>query len=303
MFIIKYRNIFFAISSVLVIASIVFMSVWGLNLGIDFTGGSIVEVTYKNERPDIELVRAEIAKEGIEGVSVRPTGDKGYTIRSKQIDEAKKESLISKISFGKTEDLTVERFNSIGPVAGKELQRKSFYAIIVVIIAILFFIVFAFRKVSKPVSSWKYGLATIIALVHDVIVPTGIFVVLGRYFGMEIDLLFVAALLSIMGYSVHDTIVVFDRVRENLLLNIDNRKKESYDVTVGKGLMQTMGRSINTSLTTILVLVALFILGGEATKNFALILLIGMLIGAYSSIFLASPLLVLFQGKGENKAK
>jgi len=299
MFIIRNRKIFFAISSVLVIASIAFLSVWGLNLGIDFTGGSILELTYKADRPTIEQVRTEVEKEGIEGASVRPSGEAGFTIRSRQIDEEKKVSLVGKLSFGKAENITVEKFNSIGPVAGKELQRKSFLAIAIVILAILFFIVFAFRKVSKPVSSWKYGVATIISLVHDVVIPTGIFVILGHYLGIEIDLLFVAALLSIMGYSVHDTIVVFDRIRENLLLNIEERNKENFDVTVGKGLMQTIGRSINTSLTTILVLITLYFFGGEATKNFALILLIGMLIGAYSSIFLAAPLLVLFEGKNK----
>ena len=296
MWIIQNRKYFFGISALLVVLSITAMFTWGFNFGIDFTGGSITEVTYSETRPELEQVKTAIAEKGFEGFSVRPTGERGYVIRTKEITETEKETLVSALSVdGNT--LTIEKFNSVGPVAGDQLKSKSYTAIAVVIVAILLFIIFAFRKVSKPIPSWKYGMATILALAHDVIVPTGIFVLLGHFAGIEIDLLFVAALLSIMGYSVHDTIVVFDRVRENLLENIENRSKESFDVTVGKGLVQTMARSINTSLTTVIVLVALYVLGGEATRNFSLILLIGMIAGTYSSIFLASPLLVWFAGR------
>jgi len=299
MFIVRNRKIFFGVSGILIVLSIAAMSVWGFNLGIDFTGGSLTEVVYDGARPELSTVKAEIEKENLGGFSIRPTGDSGYVVRSREINETEKESLVNSLSLGGASALHVERFNSIGPVAGNELKNKSFLAIAVVIVAILLFIIFAFRKVSEPVASWKYGMATIMALVHDVIVPTGIFITLGHYFGMEIDLLFVAALLSIVGYSVHDTIVVFDRVRENLMHNKNTRTREDFGETVGRGLVQTMSRSINTSLTTILVLLSLFIFGGEATRNFSLVLLIGMITGTYSSIFLASPLLVLFAGKNK----
>lgn len=297
MWIIEKRKYFFGLSSLLVALSIAAMFVWGFNFGIDFTGGSITEVTYSQDKPDLDSIKEAIDLNGqYEGYSVRPAGESGYVIRTKQINESQKNSLVDLISFGETENITIERFNSIGPVAGEELRNKSYIAISIVMVAILLFVIFAFRKVSEPVPSWKYGIATIVALMHDVLIPTGIFVVLGYVVGIEIDLLFVAALLSIMGYSVNDTIVVFDRVRENLLDNKEMNHKEPFEETVGRGLMQTMARSINTSLTTITVLVFLYFFGGEATKNFSLILLLGMIAGTYSSIFLASPLLVWFAG-------
>jgi len=297
MFIIEKKNIFFGLSGLLVVASIVAMFVWGFNFGIDFTGGSLTEVSYgQNQRPELNAVKEAVDGIGITGYSIRPVSTDGYVIRTKQIDDTKKQELVSAITLG-ADSITVDRFNSVGPVAGQELRNKSYMAIGVVIFAILLFIIFAFRKVSEPVPSWKYGMATLTALLHDVIVPTGIFVVLGHFVGIEIDLLFVAALLSIMGYSVHDTIVVFDRVRENLMHNKETRSKEGFPETVGRGLVDTMGRSINTSLTTIIVLITLYLFGGEATANFSLILLIGMIAGTYSSIFLASPLLVLFAKK------
>ena len=190
-----------------------------------------------------------------------------------------------------------ERFNSIGPTIGKELRNKAFVAIGIVIIAIMLFVAFVFRKVSKPVSSWKYGVAAIIALIHDIIVPTGVFAFLGYILGVEIDILFVMALLAILGYSVNDTIVVFDRVRENLRLNREHGSEESFDLTVGKSLNQTYARSINTSLTTLFVVIALFFFGSEATQDFALVLAIGIIAGTYSSIFLATPLLVAINKK------
>ena len=302
MWIINNRKYFFWLSGILATASLVVIFVWGFNFGIDFTGGSITEVTYNENRPDLEEIKVAIEDNGaFEGYSVRPAGDSGYVVRTKQIDEAQKNILVETIALGAIENVNIERFNSIGPVAGEELRNKSYIAISVVILAILLFVIFAFRKVSEPVPSWKYGMATVVALLHDVLIPTGIFVVLGHFAGIEIDLLFVAALLSIIGYSVNDTIVVFDRVRENLLINKEEQNNEPFDETVGRGLMQTMARSINTSVTTITVLVFLYFLGGEATKNFSLILLLGMIAGTYSSIFLASPLLVRFAGKGTSE--
>jgi preprotein translocase subunit SecF len=187
----------------------------------------------------------------------------------------------------------IKRFDSVGPVLGKELQGKAIWSIILVLIAIVLFITFAFRHVSRPVSSWKYGVVAIIALLHDVIVPAGAFAFLGRNGGYELDALFITALLVILGFSIHDTIVVFDRTRENLRLGSNSKK--DFEQIVGESVSQTIARSINTSLTTLLALLALYIFGPVATKTFALALIIGIAIGTYSSIFIGSPLLVTLQ--------
>jgi len=182
------------------------------------------------------------------------------------------------------------RFDSVGPSIGAELKRKAIYAIFFVLIAILFYITYAFRKVSKPIASWKYGSAAIIAMFHDAIITMGVFAVLGKFYGVEINTPFVAAILTVIGYSVHDTIVVFDRIRENL-----PRSDEDFEGTVNLSLNQTMVRSINTSLTVIFVLLAIIIFGGSSIRTFALALTVGIFIGTYSSIFVASPLLVIWE--------
>jgi len=296
-FIVNHRKIFFTISILLLILSVGAIGYYGFNLSIDFTGGSILEVSYEGERPEQVAIQAAITAMDLGGFSARPAGERGYVVRTKELDQAGKESLLTALSIDGQYQLTAERFNSIGPVIGVELRHKSYQAIIVVLLCILIFITLAFRKVSRPVASWKYGLVTLAALLHDVIIPTGIFVVYGQFTGAEIDLLFVAALLAILGYSVHDTIVVFDRVRENLQRNQEAKRTESFDVVVGKSLTQTMTRSINTSLTTILALLTLYFLGGSATEHFVFLLLVGMIAGVYSSVFIASPLLVFLAPK------
>ena len=297
MFVIKFRKLFFIFSTLIVVGSIIAMLVWGFNFGIDFKGGSVLEVKYNGERPSLIETRKAIDALSLGNYILQPTGDFGYVIKTKEIDEKTKNSLLQTLSFGGVKSLKIEQFNSIGPVVGNELKNKALVAIAIVILGIVLFVTFAFRKVSRPVSSWKYGLATIIALAHDVIIPTGVFIVWTHFYGGEIDLLFVTAILAILGYSVHDTIVVFDRVRENLRINHDGGKKETFDITVGKSVTQTFGRSINTSLTIFLVLVVLYFVGATATKDFAFILLVGIIVGTYSSIFIASPLLVWFEGR------
>ncbi|MEK7135513.1 MAG: protein translocase subunit SecF, partial [Patescibacteria group bacterium] len=259
-------------------------------LSIDFKGGTLTEVHYGSALPEKAVLEEAIAKNDFGGFSVRPTGEDGYVIRTRELTETEKATL--KTTLGGA----IERQTTIGPTAGAELQGKATKAISVVILMIVLFVTFAFRKVSKPVASWKYGLATIIALVHDVVIPTGIFVYLGHLFGIEIDLLFVTGLLAILGYSVHDTIVVFDRVRENLSINNERNQNEDFELTVGKSVSQTFARSINTSLTILITLAALYIYGSAATQTFALLLIVGLIAGTYSSIFVASPLLVTFQG-------
>lgn len=293
--IIRFKNIFFALTLALVVFSVGSMVVRGFNFGIDFTGGSILEVTYDEARPNTEEVKAKLDALEIGVYSLRPTGEAGYVLRTKELDSDTKNKVVQALSLEGSSKLHEDRFNTVGPTVGSELRNKAYVAIGVTILGIVLFITFAFRKVSRPVASWKYGLATIIALMHDVLISAGIFIFLTKYIGAELDLLFITALLAILGYSVHDTIVVFDRVRENLRINSETNRKEQFDAVVGRSLTQTMGRSINTSLTLVFVLVALYFLGGQSTEHFALLLTIGVIVGTYSSIFIASPLLVVFE--------
>ncbi len=287
MFIIKHRNIFLSISAALVVASIIFIASFGLNLGIDFKGGSLIEVEYSNVRPENNILQSKLADADFSNVLLQPTGEKGLIIKTLEITNDQKNDLVEVLSSdGNT--LTEKSFTSIGPSVGKELRKKSIISIILVSLGIIFFIAYAFRKVSKPISSWKYGFMAIISLLHDIIIPTGVFAILGHYFGAEVDTLFVVALLTILGLSVSDTIVVFDRIRENIRLE---QNKPFKDI-VGHSLSQVFARSINTSLTVILALLALVFFGPESTRYFAIILTVGMFFGTYSSIFLASPLLV-----------
>ena len=295
MYIINNRKLFFTLSAILVGGSIIAMIVFGFNLGIDFKGGSLLEVSYANQRPTLEEAKSALDKLNLGAYVLTPSGDLKYNLKTRDITPAEKTTILSVLSpmsdIG-TNLAKEESFTSIGPTVGTQLKNKALIAILVVIICIVLFITFAFRKVSHPVASWKYGLATIIALAHDVIIPTGVFILWSHFRGGEIDLLFVTALLAILGYSVHDTIVVFDRVRENLRVG---NNKESFSETVGKSVTQTFGRSINTSLTIFLALIALYFIGGASTKDFAFVLLIGIITGTYSSIFVASPLLVTLE--------
>jgi preprotein translocase subunit SecF len=190
----------------------------------------------------------------------------------------------------------LKTFDSIGPLLGAEALRKALVSIVLVIVGIVLFITFAFRKVSEPVSSWKYGLTAIIALIHDVIIPTGLFSILGHFYGYEVDTLFVTALLVILGFSVHDTIVVFDRVRENLRLS---SSRKSFPEVVGDSISQTIVRSINTSMTTLIALIVLYFVGGSTTEHFSLALIVGIAAGTYSSIFIGSALLVTIEKWGK----
>lgn len=298
MWVIKYRKIFYAISSLIILASLASVIYFGLNLGIDFKGGTIVELDYTGNRPAVEDVREAVNKANLGTVSVQPTGEQGYIFRLKEITEAEKGSLYQAATLASTSAAVEKRSSVVGPALGTELARKGFIAITLVSLLIILFIAFAFRKVSKPVASWKYGLIAIVTLAHDLFIPTGVFAWLGAVHGTEIDALFLTALLTILGLSVNDTIVVFDRVRENLSKKISPHFEE----TVGISLSQTFTRSINTSLTVILVLLSLYFFGGPTTKDFALVLVIGMIVGTYSSIFIASPLLVTWNKWSEKKA-
>ncbi len=295
MFVVTYRKLFYALSAIIIAVSLFSIYKWGLNPGIDFKGGSILEVEYSGSRPEQAKLITAIAPLNLDA-SVRSTGENGYIIRMRDITTEEKVSLSNTIGvFGTS---TEKRFDSVGPLLGTEALRKSFASVALVIIAIVLFIAFAFRHVSEPISSWKYGIIAVIALIHDVIVPTGAFAILGHYKGYEVDTLFVTALLVVLGFSVHDTIVVFDRVRENLK---NASAKKPFNEIVGESISQTLTRSINTSLTTLLALIVLYFVGGESTQHFSLALIIGIVAGTYSSIFLGSPLLVTVWEWQKNK--
>ena len=300
MLIIKYRKIFYILTALLISASIFSISFFGLNFGIDFTGGSILEISYPEGAPSKESIEARLKELPIGGFSLRSAGSssagEGFILRTKELSNDARLGVLQALSLNETFIVKQERLNTIGPVIGNELKNKALAAIAIVIAAFILFIAFVFRKVSEPVSSWKYGLIAVVALLHDGLIPIGMFSILGYLFGSEIDVLFVMALLAILGYSVNDTIVVFDRVRENLKLNKELNRKEDFELTVGKSLSQTYSRSINTSLTTAIVLLSLFFLGSPATEDFVLVLLTGVIAGTYSSIFLATPLLVTWSG-------
>lgn len=287
MFIIKHRKIFIILSLVLVLVSALFIAVFGLHAGIEFKGGAILEASYESTRPEQEMINEKIQVLELGAVLIQPTGELGYILKSRDLTDAEHAELLEAISE-KDNPATEVSFNSIGPSVGSELLRKAILSIIFVILAIIFFIAFAFRKVSHPVSSWKYGIITVVTLLHDIIISAGLFALFAHYTEAEVDTLFVLALLTVLGLSVHDKIVVFDRIRENLR----EGSKKDFSETVGESTSATIVRSINITLTIIFVLVPLYLFGPETTKNFSLILTVGLFFGIYSSLFFASPLLV-----------
>ena len=295
MFIVKHRNIFYVASGILVVLSIASVFVFGLKFGIDFKGGSLLEVNYTEGTPTVTDINTALENAVVFGSSVRPTGEHGFIMRTPFLTPSQYDAVKTSLTHGGEWQYEEKRFDSIGPVIGTELQTKSVWAILAVLLAIALFIMFAFRKVSAPVASWKYALVTLIALAHDVIIPFGAFVILGHFLGAEIDTLFVTAVLVVLGFSVHDSIVVFDRVRENLRKNQEKNLKEPFEDVVGRSVNQTLSRSINTSLTVVLVLLALFFMGPASVHFFVLALIIGIIAGTYSSVFLGSPLLVTLE--------
>jgi len=282
----KYSKIYYIISGILIVASIVSLFMFGLKFGIEFIGGSNMQVEFQNQRPSNEEIQNALKSFDLGEITIQPTGEKGAILQFKGVDEATHQQILAELN--KSTPAAEKSFQYIGPSIGQELRNKTELAIFLALVAITLYIAFAFRKVSKPVSSWKYGIASLIALVHDVLVPLGIFSILGRFYNIEITVPIVAALLTILGFSVHDTIVIFDRIRENIL----RRGMGQFEETVNWSLNQTLGRSISTVLTVEFVLVSIYFLGGETLKYFALTLIIGITSGAYSSIFIASPLLV-----------
>jgi preprotein translocase subunit SecF len=297
--IIQKRNYFLTFSITLIVLSIIALFTWGLKLGIDFTGGSLLEVKYNGPVLTVTDVQSGLASLNLGSLTVQPIGTDDMVLRFQDTSQAQHVAVIKqlnqlasqKLATGKTTDTVEElRYDSVGPTVGQELKSKSVTAIFLVNIAILIYVAWAFRKVSKPVASWKYGLSAVIALFHDCIITIGFFVVFCKFFGMEVNTPFVAAILTVLGYSVNDTIVVFDRIRENL-----PKSTEDFENTVNASLNQTVTRSIITSFTVLLTLLSILIFGGNSIRDFALALFVGVIFGTYSSVFIAPPILVIWE--------
>lgn len=286
--VIAVRKIWYTLSAILVGGSIVAVAMFGLKQGIDFTGGSELSVRFE-QRPSAVDAEQSLSSLSLGAITVQPVGEQDMNFRMKSLDEQTHQNVLKTLngSYGTTTEL---QFVSIGPSIGAELRSKAFTSLAIVFLAILVYVAWAFRKVSAPVKSWKYGVVTILSAFHDIAVPIGLFALLGKFANVEIGTPFIAAILTIMGYSINDTIVVFDRIRENL-----QRTSGAFEDIVARSLKQTMLRSFNTSMTTLLALSAVYFFGGASVKDFSLALIVGIATGTYSSIFIASPLLVTWQ--------
>lgn len=292
MFVVRHRRFFLLLTGLLLVASVLAVIILPPKLSIEFTGGSLMEVSYADGRPELDTVREQIEGLDLGEPSIRESGETGVTLRTRTLAPEERTALLSALSVDGTKALTELRFNSIGPSLGNELAIKALYAIAAVTLAIVFYIAWAFRGVSRPVPSWGYGLIAVLMLAIDIIVPTGFYAVYAFFTGAQIDSLFVIALLALLGYCVNDVIVIFDRVREHLANNQRDEIEEEFDITVGKSIDETMGRSINTGMTVVLALLALVIFGSEATRNFALVMMVGVAAGTFSSITRSAPLLI-----------
>ncbi len=295
--IIGKKNWWFGISGVLSAISLAALLIWGLKLSIDFTGGSLLEIAYQPNRPSVEKITEVLQPLNLESLRIQPSGDNEFFIRFESVDEPRHQEILTALKNVQVDNQALQgqelKFESIGPTIGNELKDKAVQAIVLVLILIIAYIAYAFRHVSKPVASWKYGVAAVIALFHDIFIIIGIYAILGHFLNVEVDVLFVTALLTILGFSVHDTIVTFDRTRENLF----KIKGQSFAEIVNLSVNETIVRSLNTSLTTLFALLAVYIFGGESVRYFVLALILGVIIGTYSSIFIASPIVVLWNSK------
>lgn len=293
----KRKWLFFLFSGLVIVPGCYSLIRYGLKPSIDFTGGSLIELSFAGSGGDDYkgYLGSLFAKEGISGATIARTGSQTFLIRLRPIDNEEHKKILKDIQseIGSVEE---KRFESVGPTVSTELTRKAFYSVIMASVAIIVYISYTFRKVPKPYSSWKFGISAVVALLHDVLVVVGVFSILGRW-GIEVDALFVTALLTIIGFSVHDTIVVFDRIRENLM----KFEGEAFEDIVNRSIVQTFVRSLNTSLTVLLTLLAVFLFGGETIRWFVLALLVGIASGTYSSIFNAAPILVIWESSANRK--
>jgi preprotein translocase subunit SecF len=282
---VKYYKIHYLVTGLLVIASIFALIKFGLNLGIDFLGGAIWEINFES-RPDNAAISEKLNKFDLGEINIQPTGENGVILKLKNIDEATHQQIFSALNeLSKMEE---KRFESIGPAIGKELREKTVLLIIISLVALLVYIAIAFRKLTWPIAGWQYGLVSLITLAVDVLVPFLVLVLLGKFYNIQFTIPIVAALLTVIGYTMNDKVIVFDRVRENLLRS----KVDSFSETVNQSLNQIIGRSLSTGACTLIVLLMIFFFGGETLKYFSLTLIIGIVVGTYTSLFIASALLV-----------
>jgi len=285
--IIKTKKYWFIFSGILTVLSIVSISVFGLRLGIDYTGGSILKIS-SSSADKSEIVQKELQENNISNYQIKPAGSDELIIKTAFLDKDAYQKISSKLAadLGNYKEIS---YDTIGPTVGKDLENKSILAVILSSLGIILYIAYAFRRLPRPLSSWKFGVSAVIALIHDLLITTGFVSILSHFFSwMEVDVLFITALLTIMGFSVHDTIVVYDRLRENFIRN----PHQSIEKTAQNSVNQTIARSINTSLSTVLVLVALIILGSGSILHFTLTLAFGIVIGTYSSIFIATLIMI-----------
>ncbi len=285
----NYYKYLFAISGIILILGIASLAVFGLRLGIDFKGGTVSEIEFQ-QTIDQGKLRSVLEAGGVQNYQLQQTGEKGVIIRTESLEKEQHDKMNADIR-SQVGEFTEKRFDSFGPVVGEELKKKAIYQLLLVSLGIVLYIAYAFRKVARPITPWQFGLAAIIALVHDLLIVLGIFSLLGHFYNVEVDSLFVTAILTVLGFSVHDTIIVFDRIRENLKVYAG----QSVEFIVNHSISQTLVRSLNTSLTVLFVLLAMLLFGGETIRYFVLALFIGIAAGTYSSIFVAAPILVLFQ--------
>ncbi len=290
------RYFFFLLSLLVIVPGLIAAIVWGLPLSIDFTGGSYAELQFvSGKTPDLQAVRTLYADHGVQDALPRTSGADVLIVRTAEIDNAKQNEIVAAMQEQFGSEITLLRFETVGPSVGREVASRAALAIGLAAVGILIYIWYAFRGVRF---AYRYGVAAIIAMLHDLAVIFGVQALLSHFLGWEIDSLFLTATLTVAAFSVHDTIVVFDRIREN----VQNRysRKEGFEEVVNKSILQTLVRSINTQLTVFLTLLAVVLFGGNTLRHFILILMIGVFSGTYSSIFNASPILVVWENREWN---
>lgn len=288
----KWGNIFLICSGALVALSFAAILGFGLNLGIDFVGGAILEVEYEHSRPSNEEMRSLLKDTGLVALQVQPIGNQGVILRMEDISEEKHQEILAKLG----ENAKELRFEAIGPVIGKELRDKALRIAILSTLAIAVYIWVAFRRITRPVKSWQWSLVALLVSVHDIVIPLGLLALLGRYGFAQISIPVVVALLTVIGYSINDTVVVFDRIRENL----EKQRDPVFGNIVNISIKETLMRSINTGFSTILVLAAILISGGETLRYFSVTLMVGIAAGTWSSLFVAPFLLVKLVERGKD---
>lgn len=280
----------FIISGIIIIPGIISLMIWGLPLGIDFKGGSLIEFSINKSNVTTEEIKQALNEQNLSDLIIQKTANNQFLIRTTQLDNQQVNNIKTQIDqkVGESKEIRLE---TVGPTVSKDLASKAIWGVILASIGIVCYIAYAFRRIPKPANSWRFGISAVVALLHDILLVIGVYSILGHFFGYEVDVLFITALLTVIGFSVHDTIVVFDRVRENL----KKFPSRDFESTANISIIQTLARSLNTSLTVMIVLLSLSLIGGSSIRHFTITLLVGITTGTYSSIFNATPILVIWQ--------